>query len=113
MYAIVQTGGKQYKVGPGDEIRVEKLDANPGDLVTLDKVLMISSDDDLNVGRPYLENFFVKARVVRHGKEKKIIVFKFKRRKNYKVKKGHRQQYSLIRIEGIETGAIKEESHGT
>ena len=105
MYAIIQTGGKQYKVSPGDEIKVERLNANPGELITLDKVLMISGDEGLNVGKPYLENFFVKARIVRHGKEKKIIVFKYKRRKNYKRKKGHRQQYSLIRIEGIETRA--------
>lgn len=103
MYAIIQTGGKQYKVSPGDEIKVEKLDAKPGDLVSLDKVLMISGDEGLNVGRPYLKDFFVKARIIRHGKNKKIIVFKYKRRKNYKRKKGHRQQYSLIRIEGIET----------
>ena len=103
MYAIIQTGGKQYKVSPGDEIKVERLDGSPGDLITLDRVLMISGEDGLNVGKPYIENSFVKARILRHGKEKKIIVFKFKRRKNYKRKMGHRQQYSLIKIEGIET----------
>ncbi len=102
MYAIIQTGGKQYKVSPGSEIKVEKIDAEPGSLITLDKVLAVSTDDGLEIGRPYLENRKVIARVIRHGKEKKIIVFKFKRRKNYKRKKGHRQLYSIIRIENIE-----------
>lgn len=102
MYAIIQTGGKQYKVSPGDEIKVEKIDAQPGDLITIDKVLMVSDEGKLNIGRPYLEDVVVKARILKHGKSKKIIVFKFKRRKNYKRKKGHRQFYSLIKIEEIE-----------
>ena len=102
MYAIIQTGGKQYKVSPGDEIKVEKIDAEPGSLITLDKVLAVSTDEGLEIGKPYLENKKVKVRVMRHGKEKKIIVFKFKRRKNYKRKKGHRQLYSIIKIEEIE-----------
>ncbi len=102
MYAIIQTGGKQYKVSPGDEIKVEKIDAQPGDLITIDKVLMVSDEGKLNIGRPYLEDVVVKARILKHGKSKKIIVFKFKRRKNYKRKKGHRQLYSLIKIEEIE-----------
>jgi len=102
MYAVIQTGGKQYKVSPGDEIKVEKIDAQPGDLITIDKVLMVSDEGKLNIGRPYLEDVIVKARILKHGKSKKIIVFKFKRRKNYKRKKGHRQLYSLIKIEEIE-----------
>ena len=102
MYAVIQTGGKQYKVSPGDEIKVEKIDAQPGDLITIDKVLMVSDEGKLNIGRPYLEDVVVKARILKHGKSKKIIVFKFKRRKNYKRKKGHRQLYSLIKIEEIE-----------
>ncbi len=102
MYAIIQTGGKQYKVSPGDEIKVEKINEDPGTEITLDKILAISTDEGLEVGRPYLENKKVKAKVMRHGKNKKIIVFKFKRRKNYKRKKGHRQLYSIIKIEEIE-----------
>ncbi len=102
MYAIIQTGGKQYKVSPGDEIKVEKINEDPGTEITLDKILAISTDEGLEVGRPYLEDKKVKAKVMRHGKNKKIIVFKFKRRKNYKRKKGHRQLYSIIKIEEIE-----------
>ncbi|RLB10497.1 MAG: 50S ribosomal protein L21 [Deltaproteobacteria bacterium] len=102
MYAIIQTGGKQYKISPGDEIKVEKIDAEPGSMITIDKVLAVSTDEGLEIGRPYLENRKVKAKLIRHGKGKKIIVFKFKRRKNYKRKKGHRQLYSVIKIEEIE-----------
>jgi len=90
MYAVIQTGGKQYKVSPGDELKVEKLDGNPGDVVIFDQVLMIADGDNIKVGRPYLEDSKVKARIIEHGKGKKIIVFKYKRRKNYKRKKGHR-----------------------
>ncbi len=102
MYAVIQTGGKQYKVSTGDEIKVEKLNAEIGDIIILDKVLMVSDNSDINVGSPYLKNFLVKARILRHEKGKKIIVFKYKRRKNYKRKKGHRQYYSIIKIENIE-----------
>jgi len=102
MYAIIQTGGKQYKVSPGDEIKVEKIKVEPGEVITIDKVLMVAKDDGIEVGRPYLENTVVRAKILKHGKGKKIIVFKYKRRKNYKRKKGHRQHYSLIKIEAIE-----------
>ena len=108
MYAIIQTGGKQYKVKPGDELKVEKLDGNPGDTVKF-QVLMIEKDDgDIKVGTPYLDDVLVRGRILSHGKHKKIIVFKYKRRKNYKRKKGHRQPFNLVKIE-----EIKEESHGT
>jgi len=102
MYAIIQTGGKQYKVSPGDELRVEKLDGNPGDFITFDQILMVVDKDNIKLGKPYLEDSKVKARIIRHGKDRKIIVFKYKRRKNYKRKKGHRQHYTLVRIEEIE-----------
>lgn len=103
MYAVIQTGGKQHKVSPGDELKVEKLNGNPGDVIIFDQVLMIADGDNIKIGRPYLEDSKVKARIIRHGKDRKIIVFKYKRRKNYKRKKGHRQHYTLIKIEEVET----------
>ncbi|HDG98583.1 MAG: 50S ribosomal protein L21 [Deltaproteobacteria bacterium] len=102
MYAVIQTGGKQYKVAPGDEIQVEKLPALAGDQITFEKVLLASDGDTIKVGTPYVEGSKVIGRIVRQGKAKKIIVFKYKRRKNYKRKKGHRQHISLVRIEKIE-----------
>ncbi|MDO4593879.1 MAG: 50S ribosomal protein L21 [Tissierellia bacterium] len=101
MYAIIKTGGKQYKVSEGDQVRVEKLNANPGEEVTFDKVLLVKSDDDLKIGTPIVEGANVKAEVVEHAKDKKIIVFKYKAKKGYKKKKGHRQPYTLVEIKNI------------
>jgi large subunit ribosomal protein L21 len=103
MYAIVQTGGKQYKVVPGEQIKVEKLDAEPGSQVRLNEVLAVSSDDGMTVGTPLIEGGAVAATVVRTAKDRKIIVFKKKRRKGYHKKQGHRQWFTLLRIDGIET----------
>lgn len=94
MYAIVETGGKQYKVSKGDFIYVEKLDVEEGQNVVLDKVLYV----DGKIGTPYVEGATVEAKVVRHGKEKKIIVYKYKAKKNYHKKQGHRQPYTKLEI---------------
>ena len=101
MYAIVKTGGKQYKVSEGDVIFVEKLEANEGDVVTLNEVLTCSKDGNLVVGSPVVEGASVQAKVVEQGKGKKIIVFKYKAKKDYRRKNGHRQAYTKLVVEKI------------
>ncbi|OPJ55554.1 50S ribosomal protein L21 [Alkalithermobacter paradoxus] len=101
MYAIVETGGKQYRVQEGDTLFVEKLQANEGDVVTLDRVLAVSKDGSLVVGNPVVDGAKVDAKVVEQGKGKKIIVFKYKPKKDYRRKQGHRQPYTKIVIEKI------------
>lgn len=102
MYAVIETGGKQYRVSEGDVIRVEKLPVDVGASVELDKVLALSKDDGLQVGKPWLESSKVTAKVLQHGKSEKIIVFKYKPKKNYRKKQGHRQPFTEIQIEKIE-----------
>ena len=102
MYAIVKTGGKQYKIHEGDIIRVEKIEGNIGNLVSFDQVLMFSDGENTSIGKPVLDNVAVKGHIVEQGKEKKIIVFKYKRRKRYRRKQGHRQQFTAIKIDQIE-----------
>ena len=99
MYAIIVTGGKQYKVSEGDEIKVEKLDVEPGDTVTFDKVIAVS-DKELKVAGD-VENASVTATVVKEGRGKKIIVYKYKRKTGYHKKNGHRQSYTQVKIEKI------------
>ncbi len=101
MYAVIKTGGKQYKVSQGDVLKVEKLDAAPGDEVALSQVLMVVNGDDVTIGNPVVEGASVKARVVEQGRAKKVIVFKKKRRKGYKVKNGHRQPFTAIEIQEV------------
>jgi large subunit ribosomal protein L21 len=101
MYAVIETGGKQYKVAPGDFLKVEKLEAQTGDQIELDQVLAVSGDDGLSIGEPKLDGAKVKATVLRTAKGKKIVVFKKKRRKGYKKKQGHRQWSTLLRIDEI------------
>ena len=101
MYAIVRTGGKQYQVACGDRVRVEKLEGNVGDSVDLSDVLMVVDGEEVKIGRPLLENAKVTATIAEQGKGKKIIVFKKKRRKGYRLKKGHRQPYTALKIEAI------------
>ena len=101
MYAIVETGGKQVKVAEGQTITVEKLNAEVGETVTLDKVLFIGGET-VKVGNPYVEGAKGTAKVAEHGKHKKIIVFKYKPKKNYSKKQGHRQPYTKLVIEKIE-----------
>ncbi len=100
MYAVIESGGKQYRVAIGDKLKVEKLTVAAGDSVNLDRVLMIADGDDVTVGSPLIESP-VTATVVSHGKKDKIKVFKMKRRKNYRRTRGHRQDYTEIEITGI------------
>jgi len=101
MQAVVKTGGKQYKVAPGEVIRVERLNAEPGTEFELSEVLMVIDGDQVSVGQPVLENASVKVKLLEHGKATKVVVFKKKRRKGYRVKKGHRQQFSTIEIREV------------
>ncbi|MSR22457.1 MAG: 50S ribosomal protein L21 [Gemmatimonadetes bacterium] len=101
MYAVFRTGGKQFRAGPGESLRVPSLAAEPGETVTFDDVLLLADGDEVKVGRPVLEGVLVSASVVLHGRDKKIIVFKRKRRKNYRRKQGHRQGYTEIRVDKI------------
>ena len=102
MYAVIESGGKQHRVSPGDEVMVEKLAAEVGETISFDKVLLTSDGETVNVGKPYLDDAKVVGRIARHDKHKKIVVFKYKRRKGYRRKRGHRQQFTLVRIENIE-----------
>ena len=103
MYAIIETGGKQYRVLEGDSIYVEKLAVNPDETVTIDKVVALGTDEgELKVGAPYLEGAKVVAKAIKNGKGKKALVFKYKSKKNERKLKGHRQPYTLLTIETIE-----------
>lgn len=101
MYAVLETGGKQYKVQEGDEIVVEKLGAEAGDEVTFDKVLAAGEGADIKVGTPYVDGASVKASVVENGKGEKITIFKYKPKKDYRKKQGHRQPYTKVKIESV------------
>jgi large subunit ribosomal protein L21 len=101
MYAIVRTGGKQYQVAQGDQLRVETLAGAVGETVELSDVLLVADGEDIKIGQPQVEGAKVTATIVEQGKAKKVLVYKKKRRKGYEVKNGHRQQYTALRIEGI------------
>lgn len=103
MYAVVETGGKQYRVAAGDKLEVEKLPVEAGQSVTFDKVLMVSNDGAVTFGTPNVEGASVEATVVDQVKGDKVIAFKFKRRKGYRKKKGHRQRHSVVEIKEIKT----------
>jgi len=102
MYAVIETGGKQYRVQEGDSLRVELLDAEVGSSVELDKVLMVSNGAEVKIGQPYVADAKVTLKVEEHGKGKKIVVFKFKAKKGYRKKQGHRQPYTKVTVEKIE-----------
>lgn len=102
MYAVIQTGGKQYKVNEGDILKVEKLAGEAGDKVTLDEVLILSDGNALKVGSPLVAGAKVTAEVIEQGRSKKITVYKYKKRKNYRRKQGHRQAFTKIKVEKIE-----------
>lgn len=102
MYAIIETGGKQFKVAEGDVLKVELLHAEAGETVEIDKVLLVNKDGLLTVGKPYVEGAKVTLKVEENGKGKKIVVFKYKAKKNYRKKKGHRQPYTKVTVEKIE-----------
>ncbi|MBQ3425852.1 MAG: 50S ribosomal protein L21 [Clostridia bacterium] len=101
MYAIIETGGKQYKVSQGDVVFIEKLDAEENAEITFDKVLMAGEGDSVKVGTPTVEGATVSAKVLKNGKAKKVIIFKMKRKKNERKKKGHRQPYTKVEITAI------------
>lgn len=101
MYAIIETGGKQYRVSEGDIIFVEKIANEVGETITFEKVLAVSKNNSLNIGSPMLKNAKVDGKILSHGKAKKIIVFKYKPKKGYSRKQGHRQPYTKIQIEKI------------
>ncbi|HHU86218.1 MAG: 50S ribosomal protein L21 [Pelotomaculaceae bacterium] len=102
MYAIIETGGKQYRVQEGDTLYLEKLPFEAGETVEVNKVLALVKDDEFKFGTPLVENARVILKVVRHGRGKKIIVFKFKAKKNYRRKQGHRQPFTQVIVEKIE-----------
>ena len=101
MYAVIVTGGKQYKVSEGDTLFVEKIEAEEGSAVTFDQVLMVGEGEDVKVGAPTVAGATVEASVVENGKAKKVIVYKYKRKTGYHKKNGHRQQYTAVKIEKI------------
>src|SRR5690554_5588581 len=104
MYAIIENGGKQYRVSEGTVVNLEKLQAEPGDTISLDQVLAVENDGKLTVGSPFVENASVTARVVDQGKARKVVVFKYKPKKNYRRKQGHRQPFTKVTIEKITLG---------
>lgn len=101
MYALIETGGKQYRVEKDQVLTIEKLPIEEGESVTFDKVLLVSQEGDVKVGTPYVTGAKVTGKVVKHGRGKKIIVFKYKAKKNYKRKQGHRQPFTQVVIEDI------------
>ena len=109
MYAVIEACGKQYKVTKGDVVFFEKLDAEEGKKVTFDKVVLLSNDGKVEVGAPYVKGIKVEGKVVAHGKGKKIVVFKYKAKKNYKRKQGHRQPYTKVEITAIKLPTAKKE----
>lgn len=110
MYAIVEMAGQQFKVAKDQKVFVHRLDAKEGEKVSFSKVLLLDNDGDITVGAPAVEGALVEAKVLRHLKGDKVIVFKKKRRKGYKVKNGHRQFFTEILVEGILSGSVKKSS---
>ena len=103
MYAIIETGGKQYRAEEGRSLKVEKLPVAEGEAVVFDRVLLLSDSAGVQFGRPYLEGCVVRGKALRQGRGKKIIVFKYKAKKNYRRKRGHRQPFTEVLVEKIET----------
>ena len=101
MYAVIKTGGKQYRVASGETLKIETIPGEVGSPVVLDKVLMVADGDKLSVGKPLLDGASVKATIVSHGRGDKVRIFKMRRRKHYQKHQGHRQNFTEIRIDGI------------
>jgi large subunit ribosomal protein L21 len=101
MYAVMKTGGKEYRISQGDLIRVEKMEGKVGDQVTMKDILMVSHEDKVQLGNPLLANAVITGEIVQQGKGKKVLTYKMKRRKNYRRTKGHRQTYTYIRVNEI------------
>ena len=104
MYAVVKTGGKEYRVSKGDLIRVEKLEGKAGDQVELRDVLMVSTEGETKFGTPHLTNVVIKGEIVQEDKEIKVLTYKMKKRKNYRRFKGHRQTYTFLKVNDINLG---------
>ena len=102
MYAVIENGGKQYRVAVGDKLRLERMEVEPGAELALDRVLMVGVGSDVQVGRPLVEGAEVKATVLSQGRAKKVHIFKMRRRKHYRKQQGHRQYFTEVRITGIE-----------
>lgn len=101
MYAVVKTGGKQYRVAAGEKLKIEQIPADVGAEVLLDKVLMVGEGDQVKIGTPFLDGTAVKATVIAHGRGPKVKIFKMRRRKHYQRHQGHRQNYTEVRIDSI------------
>lgn len=106
MYAVVKTGGKQYRVSPGDTIQVEKIEGEAGREVMLKEVLLVSGGTDLVVGKPFVQGVQVKAEIADQSRGRKVIIYKYRRRKRYHRKAGHRQELTTLRIKGIEAPGL-------
>lgn len=107
MYAVIETGGKQYRVTEGDVIRIEKIDVEEGQTVDFDKVLIVGEGEDIKIGTPYVDEA-VSGKVLSHGKGEKVVIFKYKAKKDYRKKQGHRQPYTEVEIVAIGGEAKKE-----
>ncbi len=107
MYAVVNSGGKQYKVQKGEVLKVEKISGDVGNSVTFDRVLMFSDGENVSIGQPVLDGVSVEGHIVEQGKAKKIIVFKYKRRKRFRRKNGHRQEFTAVQIDSIKAKGTK------
>ena len=103
MYAVIETGGKQYRVAEGDTLYVEKLEGDVGDTVSFGRVLLIANGDDVSIGTPTVSGAEVTGEIVGHGRDKKVVVFKFKRRKDYRRRNGHRQGFTAVRISALKS----------
>ena len=101
MYAVIETGGKQYKVAPGQKLKIERLPVNAGDNINFDQVLLVAGDDGVKIGAPLVKGAQVSAKVLEQGRHKKIKIIKFRRRKHYDRQYGHRQDYTQVEITGI------------
>ena len=113
MYAVIETGGKQYRVTEGDKIYVEKLDAEAGKTVTIKEVLVVEKDGQTLIGKPYVAGASVKADVVENGKAKKVVIYKYKAKKDSKKKQGHRQPYTQLEIKAISMRASRKKAEDT
>jgi large subunit ribosomal protein L21 len=102
MYAVIKTGGKQYRVTQGQDLKVEKLPGKAGEEVVFDKVLVVADGENVTIGKPYVDNAKVLAKLARQAKDRKVPVFKYKKRKGFRRNKGHRQNFSLVKIEAIQ-----------
>jgi len=104
MYAVIETGGKQYRVAEGDKVRVEKLDAEAGTSIDIAKVLMVGDGDQIRLGKPFIDGTTVTAKITAHGRHDKVKIIKFRRRKHHMKRQGHRQWFTELRITGISAG---------